>query len=123
MGVLILELAGVIPNWTEPYDAFPVDLELHRLHLSDQHINSEVPLCTSNKKWLDLLLNNTLLLVLQVINPVDDGDAASSTDIYWLANPDAFFFAWLFTFLKVLQKLLIGKFTSWFLGMTKYFIL
>jgi len=77
----------------KPDNALSVEMQLQRSHLGDQHINSHVPLGALNEQRVgNVLLNNTLLVILQICHVVNDADLAASRQVSWLANPDLFLF-------------------------------
>ena len=63
-------------------------MNLHGSHLRDCNVYSHVPLNTFDQGWVgDVFLNNTLLLILKVINVIDDRDASSPAHIGGFADP------------------------------------
>ena len=88
MRVLVSQLLKVVTIATEPNQTLLVEVELHRVHLSDQHIDSHVPFDPANQQGLtDILLNYALLVVLQFHDIVDQRYSAASRHISRLADP------------------------------------
>ena len=66
-------------------------MNLHGPCLRDRHVDSHVPLhAFDEQRVVDVLLEHTLLIVLQVVHIVDDCDASSPAQVRRLANPQAF---------------------------------
>lgn len=80
-------------------------MNLHGSRLSYRHIDPHVPLHAFDEQWVvNVFLEHTLLIVLQVVHIVNDCDASPPAQVRGLANPQALLVAVL---VKVVDELLV----------------
>ena len=64
------------------------EMDFERAHLSDEHVDSHVPFGASDQRRVTyVLLNHTLLVVLQVLQIVDDGDLSTTRQVSRFTDP------------------------------------
>jgi len=102
---LVFELGLVVPLWREPYQAFTVQVDLHRPHLRDCDVDPHVPLHAFYQEWVvDILLQHTLLVILKIVDLVNDRYAPPSAQVWRLADPETGLIA---IFVEIIDKLLV----------------
>ena len=89
MRVDIVEAGSIVTFRGETDDALLEQIQLQWAHLSYKNVDSHVPLCSSDKvRVRDVLLNDTLLIILQIVDVINEGDLPSSTEICGFTYPN-----------------------------------
>lgn len=91
VGEDILQISGVVAFGWEANDTFFEQVDFQRPHLRDQDVNTHVPLRTTDQqRVVNVLLDHTLLIVLEVLKVANNCYFSTSGEICGLADPHLF---------------------------------
>ena len=89
VGKHILQAVRIVALRGKADDAFFEQVNFQRPHLRDQHVNPHVPLRTPDQQWIvNVLLNDTWLVVLQVVYVANQSNFTTPRQVVWFADPD-----------------------------------